>query len=72
MKWVLLLVSNEKTGAENKKQHAQGYTVTLPIESAGNPWKLHTGFSQNVNYLNLGFPPYISKKEMTLALYPLC
>lgn len=34
MKWVLLLVLDEKTGAENKKQPAQGYTVTLPIESA--------------------------------------
>lgn len=34
MKWGLLLVSDEKTEAENKKQPvAQGYTVG----SAGNP-----------------------------------
>lgn len=33
MKWGLLLVSDEKTEAENKKQPVQGYTVG----SAGNP-----------------------------------
>lgn len=37
MKWLLLLYSDGKTEAEKKKQPAQGYTVTLPIESEGNP-----------------------------------
>lgn len=46
--YIRLLFSDEKkTEAEKKKQPAQGYSVTVPVEATGNPWS-RTGFSQKL------------------------